>query len=45
MTTMFLLRLFGGKLLVAVNRERRYSLSRLCVNDDNAELTCRQPRP
>jgi len=34
-TTMFPLRLCGGKLLVAVTRERRYSPSRLRVNDDD----------
>ena len=34
-TTMFPLRLCGGKLLVAVTRERRYGLSRLRVNDDD----------
>ena len=32
-TTMFPLRLCGGKLLVAVTRERRYGPSRLRVND------------
>ena len=32
---MFPLRLCGGKLLVAVTRERRYSPSRLLVNDDD----------
>ena len=34
-TTMFPLRLCGGKLLVAVTRERRYGPSRLRVNDDD----------
>ena len=34
-TTMFPLRLCGGKPLVAVTRERRYSPSRLRVNDDD----------
>jgi len=34
-TTMFLLRLGGGKPLVAVTRERRYGPSRLRVNDDD----------
>ena len=33
-TTMFALRLRGGKPLVAVTRERRYGPSRLPVNDD-----------
>ena len=33
--TMFPLLLCGGKPLVAVTRERRYGLSRLCVNDDD----------
>jgi len=33
--TMFPLRLCGGKLLVAVTRERRYGPSRLRVNDDD----------
>ena len=32
---MFPLRLFGGKPLVAVTRERRYGPSRLRVNDDD----------
>ena len=32
---MFPLRLCGGKLLVAVTRERRYGPSRLRVNDDD----------
>ena len=32
---MFSLRLCGGKLLVAVTRERRYGPSRLRVNDDD----------
>ena len=32
-TTMFPLRLCGGKPLVAVTRERRYGLSRLSAND------------
>jgi len=31
---MFALRLCGGKLLVAVTRQRRYGPSRLRVNDD-----------
>ena len=35
MTTMFPLRLCGGKPLVAVTRERRYGPSRLRVNDDD----------
>jgi len=34
-TTMFPLRLCGGKPLVAVTRERRYGPSRLHVNDDD----------
>jgi len=34
-TTVFPLRLCGGKLLVAVTRERRYGPSRLRVNDDD----------
>ena len=34
-TTMVPLRLCGGKLLVAVTRERRYGPSRLRVNDDD----------
>jgi len=34
-TTMFPLRLYGGKPLVAVTRERRYGPSRLRVNDDD----------
>ena len=34
-TTMFPLRLCGGKLLVAVTRERRYGPSRLRANDDD----------
>jgi len=34
---MFPLRLCGGKLLVAVTRERRYSPSRLLVNHDDDE--------
>ena len=34
-TTMLALRLCGGKLLVAVTRERRYGPSRLRVNDDD----------
>jgi len=32
---MFPLRVCGGKLLVAVTRERRYGPSRLRVNDDD----------
>ena len=36
-TTMFPLRLCGGKPLVAVTRERRYGLSRLRVNDDDED--------
>ena len=36
-TTMLPLRLCGGKLLVAVTRERRYGPSRLRVNDDDDE--------
>jgi len=32
---MFPLRLCGGKLLVAVSRDRRYGPSRLRVNDDD----------
>ena len=43
---MFPLRLCGGKLLVAVTRERRYGPSRLRVNDDddciNLLFGCRQ---
>ena len=35
---MFPLRLCGGKLLVAVTRQRRYGPSRLRVNDDDGEL-------
>jgi len=34
-TTMFPLRRCGGKLLVAVTRERRYGPSRLRVDDDD----------
>ena len=34
-TAMFPLRLCGGKLLVAVTRERRYGPSRLRINDDD----------
>jgi len=34
-TTMFPLRLRGGKPLVTVTRKRHYGLSRLCVNDDD----------
>ena len=34
-TTVFLLRLCGGKPLVAVTRERRYGPSRIRVNDDD----------
>ena len=34
-TTMFPLRLYRGKLLAAVTRERRYGPSRLRVNDDD----------
>jgi len=34
-TTMFPLRLCGGKLLVAITQERRYGPSRLRVNDDD----------
>jgi len=34
-TTMFPLRLCGGKPSVAVTRERRYGPSRLRVNDDD----------
>jgi len=34
-TTMFQLRLCGGKPLVAVTRDRRYGPSRLRVNDDD----------
>ena len=34
-TTMFPLRICGGKLLVAVTRERRYGPSRLRVNDND----------
>ena len=34
---MFPLRLRGGKLLVAVTRERRYGPSRLRVNDDDVK--------
>ena len=37
-TTMFPLRLCGGKLLVAVTRERRYGPSRLRVNDDDDDV-------
>jgi len=35
---MFPLRLCGGKPLVAVTRERRYSPSRLRVNDDDDDV-------
>ena len=35
---MFPLRLCGGKLLVAVTRERRYGPSRLRVNDDDDDV-------
>ena len=38
--TMFPLRLCGGKLLVAVTRERRYGPSRLRVNDDDDDVSC-----
>ena len=38
-TTMLQLRLCGGKLLVAVTRERRYGPSRLRVNDDDDDST------
>ena len=34
-TTVFPLRVCGGKLLVAVTRERRYGPSRLRVSDDD----------
>ena len=34
---MFPLRLCGGKVLVAVTRDRRYGPSRLCLNDDDDE--------
>jgi len=37
-TTVHPLRLFGGKRLVMVTRQRRYSPSQLRVNDDNALL-------
>ena len=39
---MFPLRPCGGKLLVAVTRERRYGPSRLRVNDDDddVDVTC-----
>jgi len=37
-TTMFPLRLCGGKLLVAVTRERRYGPSRLRVDDDDDDV-------
>jgi len=40
-TTMFPLRLCGGKLLVAITRERRYGPSRLRVNDDDDDLRIR----
>jgi len=33
-------RLCGGKLLVAVTRERRYGPNRLRVNDDDSSFTC-----
>jgi len=36
-TTMFPLRVYGGKPLVAVTRERRYGPSRLRVNDDDVD--------
>jgi len=36
--TMFPLRLCGGKLLVAVTRERRYGPSRLRANDDDDDV-------
>ena len=39
-TTMFPLRLCGGKPLVAVTRERRYGPSRLRVNDDDVAMLC-----
>jgi len=39
---MFPLRLCGGKLLVAVTRERRYGPSRLRVNDDDDDDATRQ---
>ena len=38
-TTISPLRLCGGKLLVAVTRERRYGPSRLRVNDDDDEYS------
>jgi len=34
------MRLCGGKLLVAVTRERRYGPNRLRVNDDDSSFTC-----
>ena len=37
---MFPLRLCGGKLLVAVTRERRYGPSQLRVNDDDDNDDC-----
>ena len=37
------LRLCGGKLLVAVTRERRYGPSRLRVNDDDDDDPTRGP--
>jgi len=39
-TTMFPLRLCGGKPSVAVTRERRYGPSRLRVNDDDDDAPC-----
>jgi len=39
-TTMFPLRLCGGKPLVTVTRERRYGPSWLRVNDDDDDMTC-----
>jgi len=36
---MFPLRRCGGKLLVAVTRERRYGPSRLRVDDDDGDAT------
>jgi len=44
-TTMFPLRLCGGKLLVAVTRERRYGPSRLRVDDDDDSDDLQHCRP
>ena len=43
-TTMFPLRLCGGKLLVVVTRDRGYAPSRLRVNDDDDDTFDRRAR-